>query len=476
MAWVPWDRVPYIIVGVLLLTIAGWIAYVRFRDPLYRTFATFLVLKGVRALAFVRASTSLDLYGRFLAYTEIAVPFVLLWLLYLVRLRYGPRSASQGPSPSSRAVFITLVAGAVLAEAAYVWDHAYYYGSATGLGPLTLLDDGQPFLLALMALLLVRDHVASRDGAAKTSLYVLALGLVLDPAYITTFLVVDDIGSLLGDPSGEYESLQNPVVAVLTMLDFAALILVGITLATLYLHARRSNVPNDWAAANRFTAVASTAIGTGLAIGVFFVITYLRAAAVPGPAPPGDPFLLALGLLRVFGTIWTAALPAALFVGYAFSKHRLFDLPARTRWTIEKGTLAGMFVTLAFIGTEGAQSFLESFAARQGWNNIAAVVGIVGAGVIVLAVTPLQRFAHRVAVRAMPDAKPLRDMSDDERVNLYREQVELAWLDGNLERKERLLLDSLRGRLGLAPDVASRIEGEVVERSLAPRKIRTKAR
>jgi uncharacterized tellurite resistance protein B-like protein len=75
----------------------------------------------------------------------------------------------------------------------------------------------------------------------------------------------------------------------------------------------------------------------------------------------------------------------------------------------------------------------------------------------------LQRFAERVANRTLPHGKSLKSMDSAERVEVYAEQARIAWADGQLERKERMLLDKLRDQLGLSAAEASRLEAQALK-------------
>ena len=74
----------------------------------------------------------------------------------------------------------------------------------------------------------------------------------------------------------------------------------------------------------------------------------------------------------------------------------------------------------------------------------------------------------------MPKVKPLSDLDAAERVEFYREHLELMWMDGVLSGRDRLVLANLRSRLQLEADVAERIELEIVRGGTATRSIRSR--
>jgi hypothetical protein len=89
-------------------------------------------------------------------------------------------------------------------------------------------------------------------------------------------------------------------------------------------------------------------------------------------------------------------------------------------------------------------------------------VGIVAAGALLFALTPLQHAAERVASAAVPGAKPVAAMSGADRARLYREQARFMWQDGQLSEDERRALLHLRDQLGLSRDEAARLEEEAL--------------
>jgi uncharacterized membrane protein YebE (DUF533 family) len=153
--------------------------------------------------------------------------------------------------------------------------------------------------------------------------------------------------------------------------------------------------------------------------------------------------------------LWRLSLP--VLVTYALLRYQLFDLNVKLKWTINRGALATPFLAVFFIVTQATENFLNQFG---------ILAGSVAAGLLLFALEPLQKVAVRLSDRAMPQTKALPQLSSDERLSLYREQVALAWHDGSLSRKERVMLDTLRERLGLSHAQAARLESQVT--SAAP--------
>jgi hypothetical protein len=112
--------------------------------------------------------------------------------------------------------------------------------------------------------------------------------------------------------------------------------------------------------------------------------------------------------------------------------------------------VASGFVVLFFAASEGAEAVFQT--------TLGPAFGLAAAGLLTFALKPLERMAEGLATVAVPNAKPLVQMSGPERHHLYLEQARLAWTDGDFDAKERRILDNLRERLGLSADEARALE------------------
>lgn len=132
----------------------------------------------------------------------------------------------------------------------------------------------------------------------------------------------------------------------------------------------------------------------------------------------------------------------------AFAVFRL-DLLGATVPRPRAGALAAIALAALFITAQVAQNFLS--------DQLGLLLGGVVAGAVVFAAFPLQRAAER-AIEARGRTSDKAGGVHDE----YRRAAEVAWMDGRLGEKERLLLRQVRDRLGLSSAVAEGIEDEVV--------------
>lgn len=154
---------------------------------------------------------------------------------------------------------------------------------------------------------------------------------------------------------------------------------------------------------------------------------------------------------------------SVLVLGYGLLRHQLFGIDLKVKWSIKQSTLAAIFLAVIFAVSEGAQALFEGVVG----DETGILLGIGAGALLLFALAPVQRFAERVSDVAMPGVKAPDEMTDDERLGLYRRQVEIAWNDGTLSANERLMLKDLREQLGLSAEVAERVDTEVAARETA---------
>jgi len=153
-------------------------------------------------------------------------------------------------------------------------------------------------------------------------------------------------------------------------------------------------------------------------------------------------------LVYALGTLLAVPL-----VAYGILRTQLFDIDLRIRWTIKQSTIAGIFLALMFLISEGASVF---FSAELG--NVA---GLLAAAVVVFFLSPLQRFAERVAGAAMPNTSNTPEYVTYRKMKVYEAAVAEAQLEGGISDKERSLLNRLRDSLGISPADAEMLEREL---------------
>lgn len=169
-------------------------------------------------------------------------------------------------------------------------------------------------------------------------------------------------------------------------------------------------------------------------------------------------------ILFLYGVLpwWEISLAYMVATGillYGILRTHLFDIDLKVKWTLRQSTIAAIFVAVFFITSELAATFLS--------DRMGTVFGIVAAGTLVFALSPLQRAAERLADRAMPDVRATPDYLQFRRFEIYRGAVEHALSDGSVTPDERALLDRLRRDLAIPPADAAALESDLLGRTPA---------
>jgi len=143
-------------------------------------------------------------------------------------------------------------------------------------------------------------------------------------------------------------------------------------------------------------------------------------------------------------------------IAYGILRTQLFDIDLRLRWTIKQSTLAGIFVALMFLISEGASTFLSA--------ELGNVAGLLAAAVLMFFLAPLQRFADRVAGAAMPNTKNTPEYVAFRKMQVYESALSEAQFENGISDRERALLVRLRDSLGISEADAESIERELLTR------------
>ena len=156
-------------------------------------------------------------------------------------------------------------------------------------------------------------------------------------------------------------------------------------------------------------------------------------------------------LTYAFGTLFAVPL-----IAYGILRTHLFDIDLRVRWTIKQSTLAAAIVALMFVLSEGAERLLSA--------DLGNVGSLIVAALVVFALTPLQRFAERVASVAMPNTENTPQYVAYRKMQVYEAALTDALPDGEISGRERELLNRLRDSLGISEFDAESIENELQTR------------
>ena len=175
-----------------------------------------------------------------------------------------------------------------------------------------------------------------------------------------------------------------------------------------------------------------------------WMIWFGKYAVVDSEASGAPYILYALGTLL-----------AVPLIAYGILRTQMFDIDLRIRWTIKQSTLAAAVLAIIFVLTEAANELLSS--------ELGSLGGLLGAAIVVFFLTPLQRFAERVASAAMPNTQNTPEYANYRKMQVYESAVAEAQADGGISEKERKLLNHLRDSLGI-----SSADAEALERELQP--------
>jgi hypothetical protein len=135
-----------------------------------------------------------------------------------------------------------------------------------------------------------------------------------------------------------------------------------------------------------------------------------------------------------------AQILAVLVLAYAILRHQLLGLDVKVRWTLEKSTIAGIFLVVFFVASEGAQAALS-----DRWGT---AIGIGAAGALVFMLAPIQHFAERLSTAAVPVDGGKRS-AGGRREDSYRFALRKALRDGHVTMDEERSLAQLATDLGI---------------------------
>ncbi|HUR63954.1 MAG TPA: hypothetical protein VM241_05690 [Candidatus Thermoplasmatota archaeon] len=418
--------VSQLLAAAALFALAGALLWLKFSSPIHRAFALFLFLRGMASVANqvrnVAGARLLSTWNGLAGYFFIAAPFALVHFV----LCYG--------FPPSRVRVAKVLTGlaALALEALYAVDHCLAVcGPAPDLlrlNPLAFLYYAIHPTLAAAALFLAWRGQRERAASKRQSLRLLALAFLLnallDATIAAWFQATGQLGNIGYAPS--------PWLAPILLTPLLVFPLAVPALALLC----RLPTAHGKPAALQTLALALLAVASGIFVS--------WASDIGLSIYPG---LFLIGL-------WRILLPA--LAAYAIVRHRLFGVDVKIRWTLRRGTVVGVFLAVFLIVGQVGQNLLN---ARFGLLS-----GGVAAGLLVFALSPLEKLGHRVADALGP--RPQAALTHHDRLQLYEEQATLVWSDGVMGAKENLLLERLRSRLGLGHEEAARINHAAAQRGL----------
>lgn len=149
----------------------------------------------------------------------------------------------------------------------------------------------------------------------------------------------------------------------------------------------------------------------------------------------------------------------ATVLAYAILRFQLLGLDLRLKWTIKRGAVAAIVLGAFFIVAQIGEAFLSQ---RGG-----LVFGGVAAGLLLFAISPLQRMAERLANAALPNVEDTPQWRSARGEESFRMAIRMALQDGIVTREEERTLAMLATDLGIPAARAFELREEI-ERALTP--------
>jgi hypothetical protein len=430
----------FVAAGAMLL-LAAWLLFLNFQSTVNRSFAVFLFFRAVVILANrMRAFAQVAEDAQGAVFWEAIREYYLLALA--PALLYFWLSYSGNGRLSWRRWRAVVVVAAVLVEGMYAYDHCLNYctnsGDLTHLGPLSFFGTpGYVLVVGLVGLAILVESMGPHPSPRAAAAFPVAIGLLSTAILEGSFAV----GQLMQGPSQILRVYESVPWARAFYVPFALGMGAGFAGVVLAFARAKSN-PQARSRSEFLAFVAVLAAVSGFFIG--------RQNA------SGDGWLPAVFLLG----LWRILLPA--LVAYALVRHRLFDVDVQVRFAIRGSTLAGIFLAAFFVVNKVTENLVAS---RFENDQVGIYAGGVVAGLLLFAISPLQKVADRLSRAVVPSAGPVSGMAHSERIDLYRQQAALVWSDGTMGPKERTLLDALRTRLAIPLEDATRLESEAASRA-----------
>ncbi len=418
--------------GAMMLGLAVLLLALNFSNRLHQSFALLLTLNGLYTGTVGWDKELGTVASNLRVYLVLAIPFAAA----AFALRYSTTHGRFRRAWLRNVAPWAFLLGAVVAELLYMQDHTRFWTSAT-TGPLHLFFSVALVVFAIIALQFVGDYLAAPRGLRRRSFLLAALGFSLEPLYAGVFHALGPTGDLLWGSHHDFGHLDDPFLFWTDMLYVVPLPILVISAMLLVRRTRGSTTPDRPAEVRGFLGLWVCIAGVAVADAL-----QLR-------------FLGGLEGAHVHRLLYSAMLAGGTgLITYSLVKHQLFDADVRLRWALKNSSVAGAFIITFLVVSQLIQN------ATSQWLGVG--VGALASGLLLFALTPMQRLADRITVGALPPSRPVSAMSGDERADIFREQLEIAWSDGTLSRVERLRFEKLRERLGISADAASALENEVL--------------
>jgi len=137
-------------------------------------------------------------------------------------------------------------------------------------------------------------------------------------------------------------------------------------------------------------------------------------------------------------------------VAYGILKVQLLDIEVRLQSTVRNSVLAGGFVAVYYLISEGVNNLIS--------NQLGEIIGFLVCAVLAIFLAPLNRWAGRFAEKLVSADTDSPDYAANRRLQIYSAAVEEALSYGDINAGQLALLDRLRQSLKVSDDDARRVE------------------
>ncbi len=135
---------------------------------------------------------------------------------------------------------------------------------------------------------------------------------------------------------------------------------------------------------------------------------------------------------------------------YGILKLQMLDIEIRLKSTIKNSVLAGIFVVLFYLISEGANTFLS--------DQLGGLIGFAASALLTLFLTPLHRWADRFSSKLVSADIDNADYPASRSLQIYSAAVEETLAYGEITKGHIALLDRLKDSLQVSQDDATRLE------------------
>jgi len=189
----------------------------------------------------------------------------------------------------------------------------------------------------------------------------------------------------------------------------------------------------------RRNGLLSLALGTrDIFWGFVFLIAVVGTAIYGATAFPPHMIVISIWFLQFAAG---ALVVYILLLVYGIATKHLFDIDLKVKWTLSRGTVAAAYVAIFFIVSEGAQMFLSDL--------LGTVLGLGATGLLLFAMTPIQRAAERFSNTAMPDVQDTPEFLRFRKLQIYGQAFTDSRGEGEPNAVQRAALNQLREELDL---------------------------